>query len=383
MPALNTESLIFSLLRSNRSFAPSCGILHRRRCDRVANLAGMHRRLATRVLFVSIVSAALAAHAAPALTGNELGLIINEADPLSVLIGEYYAGKRRIPAQNILRIRITNAGAILRAEEFAVLKADIDARTPKTVQAYALTWVTPDRVECMSITSAFAFGFDRAYCAEGCALTQGSPYFDSNSRQPYNELKLRPSMSIAATNVEDARALINRGVAASQRANSGRPPPGRAYLVETDDTARNVRAAGYAHAKLMVAGRVPVEIVHMPGLKDRDDVLFYFIGARAVPDLTTNHFVAGAVGDHLTSTGGNLLGFSFSQMSSLRWLEAGATGSFGTVVEPCNFSGKFPNVEILMRRYLDGETLIEAYWKSVAMPGQGIFIGEPLAKVNR
>ena len=32
-----------------------------------------------------------------------------------------------------------------------------------------------------------------------------------------------------------------------------------------------------------------------------------------------------------------------------------------------------------MRRYLQGETLLEAYWKSVAWPGQGIFIGEPLA----
>jgi len=30
-------------------------------------------------------------------------------------------------------------------------------------------------------------------------------------------------------------------------------------------------------------------------------------------------------------------------------------------------------------RYLDGETLLEAYWKSVAWPGQGVFIGEPLA----
>jgi uncharacterized protein (TIGR03790 family) len=249
------------------------------------------------------------------------------------------------------------------------------------VQAYALTWVTPYRVECMSITSAFAFGFDRAYCAEGCAVTPLSSYFDSSSRQPYNELKLRPAMSIAATNVERARALINRGVAASQRANSGRPPPGRAYLVETDDAARNVRAAGYADAKLMVAGRVPVEIVHTPGLKDRDDVLFYFIGARNVADLASNHFVPGAVGDHLTSTGGNLLGFS--QMSSLRWLEAGATSSYGTVVEPCNITAKFPNVGLLMRRYLDGETLIEAYWKSVAMPGQGIFIGEPLATLSR
>ncbi|MCP2937667.1 hypothetical protein NK983_33720, partial [Salmonella enterica subsp. enterica serovar Typhimurium] len=27
-----------------------------------------------------------------------------------------------------------------------------------------------------------------------------------------------------------------------------------------------------------------------------------------------------------------------------------------------------------------GETLIEAYWKSVAWPGEGVFVGEPLAR---
>ena len=27
-----------------------------------------------------------------------------------------------------------------------------------------------------------------------------------------------------------------------------------------------------------------------------------------------------------------------------------------------------------------GDTLIEAYWKSVQQPGEGIFIGEPLAR---
>jgi superfamily II DNA helicase RecQ len=34
---------------------------------------------------------------------------------------------------------------------------------------------------------------------------------------------------------------------------------------------------------------------------------------------------------------------------------------------------------ILIGQYVRGETLIEAYWKSVAWPGQGVFIGEPLA----
>ncbi len=66
-------------------------------------------------------------------------------------------------------------------------------------------------------------------------------------------------------------------------------------------------------------------------------------------------------------------------MSALRWLEAGATGSYGTVVEPCNYVTKFPRPDILLNYYLQGETLIEAYWKSVAWPSEGLFIGEPLA----
>jgi len=67
-------------------------------------------------------------------------------------------------------------------------------------------------------------------------------------------------------------------------------------------------------------------------------------------------------------------------MSALRWLEAGATASYGTVVEPCNFPQKFPDPGVAMRHYLDGDTAVEAYWKSVVWPGQGLFIGEPLAR---
>ena len=40
----------------------------------------------------------------------------------------------------------------------------------------------------------------------------------------------------------------------------------------------------------------------------------------------------GALADHLTSSGGMLT--DSGQMSALRWLEAGATGSYGTVIEP-------------------------------------------------
>ena len=69
-----------------------------------------------------------------------------------------------------------------------------------------------------------------------------------------------------------------------------------------------------------------------------------------------------------------------SQMNILEWIKAGATGSYGAVVEPCNFPAKFSNPAVLMYHYLRGSSLIEAYWKSVAQPGQGIFVGDPLAK---
>jgi hypothetical protein len=62
------------------------------------------------------------------------------------------------------------------------------------------------------------------------------------------------------------------------------------------------------------------------------------------------------------------------------WLEAGVTASYGTVVEPCNYTQKFPDTRVVLPFYFRGGTVIEAYWKSVSWPGEGLFVGEPLAR---
>jgi uncharacterized protein (TIGR03790 family) len=311
-----------------------------------------------------------------ALEARDLGVVINTADPLSVAIGEYYARARHVPAANVARVHFGYHRAVLPAEEFAAIKDGVDAQLPASIQAYALTWARPYRVECMSITSAFAFGFDTRYCASGCVSTQLSAYYNSDRGRPYDALQLRPAMSIAAANLELARALIDRGVSSDDSR-----PRGSAYLLITGDRLRDVRSDGFVDAQMLAGDRIPIQVVHAAALENVGDIMFYFVGASRVPSLLTNRFLPGAVADHLTSYGG-MLGDS-TQMSSLQWLEAGATGSYGTVVEPCNFTAKFPNPGLLMRHYLNGETLIEAYWKSVAMPGQGIFIGEPLAAPYR
>ena len=309
----------------------------------------------------------------PGLSADQLGVIVNDDDPDSVAIAAYYREKRGIPAANLIHVRFKPGRSTLTRAEFVNLKRRVDRITPRQVQAFALTWAQPYRVDCMSITSAFAFGFDPAWCASTCKPTQPSPYFNSDVARPYATYRIRPTMSLAAASVAEARKLIDRGVAAD-----GSNPSGTAYLVSTSDKNRNVRAAGYETVRMLMQRIIPTEIVETNALENKSDVMFYFTGLTQVPALDSNTFLPGAIADHLTSAGG--VPFGGSQMSSLRWLEAGATGSYGAVVEPCNFAAKFPVPGIVMARYLQGETLIEAYWKSVQMPGQGIFIGEPLAR---
>jgi uncharacterized protein (TIGR03790 family) len=311
------------------------------------------------------------------LHAADLAVVINVDDRLSAAIGDYYIAQRKIPPGNVARVRFDPSRDELPAAEFAEIKTKVESQLSQHIQAYALTWARPYRVGCMSITSAFTFGVDPKYCASSCSVTKLNPYFNAPSSRPYDDLHMRPTMALAANDFTTAKKLIDRGVESDSTF-----PKGTAYLVTTNDVARNARTVEYAQAAADSGLHAPdssfhVERVDGPSLKSRPDVLFYFIGAEAVPDLTSNRFLPGAIADHLTSFGGMLT--NSSQMSSLRWIEAGATGSYGTVVEPCAFPDKFPDVRVLIRRYLAGETLIEAYWKSVPMPGQGIFIGEPLA----
>jgi uncharacterized protein (TIGR03790 family) len=111
----------------------------------------------------------------------------------------------------------------------------------------------------------------------------------------------------------------------------------------------------------------------------QSNLLFYFTGLFNVPQAASNGWLPGAAADHLTSFGGVLPGGN-GQMPITEWLRAGATASYGTVEEPCNYTAKFPRASVLVSHYQRGDTLIEAYWKSVQWPGQGLFVGEPLAR---
>jgi uncharacterized protein (TIGR03790 family) len=310
------------------------------------------------------------------LRARDIAVVVNDADPASVEIGRYYAKKRGIAADRVVHVRFAANQGVMSFGDFQRVQAVLDAKVGADVQAYALAWTLPYRVECMSVTAAFAFGFDPgSYCpgGDGCQATKASPYYNSRSNAPFTDHRMRPAMLLAGDNVESAKRLIDRGLRADESW-----PDGKAYLINTSDRGRNVRAEGYDRIRTVLGASYPIEQVDADALEGKSDVMFEFTGIAFVPSIASSSFLDGAIADHLTSYGGVLTGFG--QTSALEWLTAGATGSYGTATEPCSFRAKFPDPGVVIAHYLSGESLVEAYWKSVLMPGQGVFIGDPLAR---
>lgn len=312
------------------------------------------------------------------LTRAQLGIVINTADPYSVAVGEFYVKARALSPEQILRVQLPVRPS-LTPSEFDSLAHEIDARFGAPIEALALAWVEPYAVNCNSITGALALGYDASMCANTCAPSTPSRYFNSATAHPRRDVKMRPSMLLAARDVAGAEAMISRGVASDGSLGLRGGTPVNAYFVTTSDAIRSVRSSLFPPSGVIGGGAgVEVKRTTADSIGDARQVLIYETGLTHVPELARVQWVNGALADHLTSFGGTLDGTG-GQMTVLAWIDAGATASYGTVSEPCALTQKFPHPQVLLLNYLQGATAIEAYWKSVAWPRQGVFVGEPLA----
>ena len=312
------------------------------------------------------------------LSARDIGLVINTADPYSVEVGAYYAQQRKLLPEQILQMALPQRSA-LSPEEFDALAARIRAHFGPRIQALALAWTQPYAVQCNSITGALALGFDGALCEQSCARSRASPYFNSPSARPFSDHALRPAMLLAAHDVAGAKALIDRGVRADGSLGLRGAPPVVAEYVTSNDVARNVRSRLFPPPQRLAALGVEVRVEGPGEFEPGRRVLLHESGVARESQPARIGWVDGALADHLTSFGGQLEHVNGSQMSVLEWIDAGATASYGTVSEPCNHLQKFPHPQLLLLHYLQGSTALEAYWKSVAWPQQGVFVGEPLA----
>jgi uncharacterized protein (TIGR03790 family) len=311
------------------------------------------------------------------LTAKDLGLVINDDDPYSVQVGEYYAKARRIPENQILHVNLPIKGT-LNPQEFGTLVKRLDAFYGSRVQGLALAWRLPYAVECNAITGALAMGYDPKLCSNTCATSRASSYFASLSTRPYQDHHMRLSMMLAARDVDAAKALIDRGVRSDGTLGLRGAIPVTAHFVVTSDKIRSQRQYLFPPAGPVPKFGIDVVLDQTEALKNVDRVLIYMTGRATVDNLETVNFVPGALADHLTSFGG-VLDKALGQMTVLSWIDAGATASYGTASEPCSHLQKFPNPQALLLFYVQGATALETYWKSVVWPQQGLFVGEPLA----
>ena len=311
------------------------------------------------------------------LQTKDLGVVINDDDPYSVQVGAYYLKVRHIPEGQVLHVRLPVKGTLTSAE-FEELRKKIDTHFADRVQALALVLRLPYAVECNAITGALALGFDPKVCSNTCAPTRPSSYFGTASSRPYSEHHMRLSMLLASKDIPSAKALIDRGVSADGTLGLRGGLPVAAHFVTTSDEVRSRRRSLFPPAGLQPKLGVDVVLDQADALRDADRVLIYLTGRTMVDHLETVHFLPGALADHLTSFGG-VLDKPHGQMTVLSWIDAGATASYGTASEPCAHLQKFPHPQALLLFYLQGATAIEAYWKSVLWPQQGLFVGEPLA----
>ena len=312
------------------------------------------------------------------LTAADVGLVVNTADPYSVAVGEHYVRARGLRPDQVLNVELPRRAA-LEPAEFEALRRAIEAHFGPRTQALVLAWVAPYAVACNAITGALALGLDLGLCANGCARSRTSGWFNSASHRPLQEPGWRPSMLLAAPSVEAAKSMIDRGVAADGSLMRPPDPPAQVLLLDGPDAARQVRTRLYPPGPL-AAGRgvVWLEAPATQALPGARRLLIAITGSEQLPLQPPPQWLPGGLGDHLTSWGGDLLG-AHGQATAMEWIASGATASHGAVSEPCNHLQKFPHPQVLMGHYLQGATALEAYWRSVAWPQQSLFIGEPLA----
>lgn len=310
------------------------------------------------------------------LKPEDVAVVYNLNDAQSEEVARYYLQARQVPAENLIGVELPrHFKDALTVPEFESLKAQLDAKLT-TQQVVLLVWRTPFAVQCNSLTSALTLGLDLNQCRKTCDPGRDSPYFNSPSLRPWADHHLRLSMLLPITSVAAAKALIDRGVMSEFSLNDA-----NGFFLKTQDAARSKPREPFFPQEGMTvkSKKLTLHTLSQETIEKQPSVMFYFTGQKSVDYLLTNNYLPGAIADHLTSTGGILSNYN-PQMPASRWLDAGVTGSYGTVSEPCNYWQKFPNPQVLIGHYLAGETLIEAYWKSVKWPMQGVFIGEPLAK---
>ncbi|HUD45257.1 MAG TPA: TIGR03790 family protein [Candidatus Baltobacteraceae bacterium] len=342
-------------------------------------------------LMMTVVSCAWAGD-----SGLNVIVVVNQNSSNSVHLGNDYCERRGVPPQNLFRMTSWTGGSI--SWQLADFENDlldpllgmISSRgLTNQAQIVLLSMDVPYRVISSDgsengTTSALFYGFKTNTAPppglpDTCSLPGDSTNSYSFSELPFAlaqpdtaSTNAFLAVMLTGTNLAEAESTLEVGAI-----SDGSFPPETVYLEKTTDSARNVRFFVFDNAIQECRARGDDDVTRtnsnstaFTNALGLDTGLISF----SVP---TNAFVPGAVADSLTSFAGDIFENS-GPTQLLEFLEAGACASYGTVVEPCNYTYKFPDPMVYFYQNR-GFCLAEAYYQSLANPYEGLMVGEPLS----
>ncbi|MCU1257256.1 MAG: hypothetical protein JWO80_141 [Bryobacterales bacterium] len=369
--------------------------------------------------------------ASPArLTASQLALLANSQDPYSVGSGGntvctvngtpikddgvvgYYVQRHHVPCANVYVVSVPVVQTTSQAMFYSAIVPTLQSMS-SSLQAIAIGWVQPSAVGFttgnygqQSISAAVANA--GLVLGSGCVdgghagmLGQGpiNPYFNSVSKAPFTDYGLRPAMMLAGescptctagnnyssawlADVKTAKSVIDSAIAAVDTNPSG----GNVYWSWTSDLGRSSTAVlvsplvlGNALSPKVNAQVLGNQTAPFPLDVSSKNILLYDEGGPHWNYVGATFLPGAGIGFAVTSTSG-WLPSDGNQTNAASWLSQGAVGAYGNAAEPCElFPYKHPDPALVIPNYTQGQTVIEALWKSVRLPWGGNFVGDPLA----
>jgi hypothetical protein len=359
-------------------------------------------------------------------------LIIDPSDATSMYVGNYYKNARNIPDTNVLYMSskatnystftTTNQSAftdsilqrgIADYADYAVIApfsgfyvpyageptgpgSSATCSVPKRYSisaAYTLSQVSADFISSNNPHAANQFYGDSSASALGFSSNQGylngAASTDPAARKYYLSALLGYTSGSFGNTVPDLLSMIDRSVDADGRRASGT----FYYMNNTTDAPRNARACGSFNG-CSSPTLYDAAATRLAGLGDSASVLSGILppnGTTNILGVMTGNatlgipgaaftLAHGAFGDHQTSWAALFDCTGGCQTLVSAWISQGASGSDGTVEEPCADIQIFPSANFHYY-YAQGMSIGESYLRSLqAAPTHNLLYGDPLTR---
>lgn len=335
---------------------------------------------------------------------NRVAVVINSTNTDSVRIGEYYASKRKIPAQNIIRISTTHAEEVAPNAYSSEIEAPVRKALTKLpgIDFIVLTKGTPIRIGDQG-----GYSVDGALAAMNLKTRQikqkpgqfmpdeldlntavkeaRNPYFASTERftsKKFGGMYL--VTRLIGYTVQDCLKLVDNSLNAKPAKGpfllDSQPAygPGTGYYPMEQQMLRASQALSlknvdvyYEQTETFSDGREPLMGYISWGSNDKSFDIEAYHRLRFKP---------GAIAETYVSTSARTFGPNRSGQSLIGDLiQQGVTGAKGYVSEPFTFA-LCPG-ELLFGRYYGGFNLAEAFYAaSPVVKWKDMVIGDPLCR---